>query len=80
MDDGPGVAPEHRERVFDLFQRLDARAEGTGVGLAIVKRIAERHGGRASVEDSDLDGARFVVSVPGERRDAAFVGRDRRRA
>jgi signal transduction histidine kinase len=63
-DDGPGVPEAERERVFGLFQRLDPATEGTGVGLAIVKRVAERHGGRAWVEASDLGGAAFVVTMP----------------
>jgi PAS domain S-box-containing protein len=63
-DNGPGVPPEHRERVFGLFQRLDPKAEGTGVGLAIVKRIAERHAGKVWVEDSPLGGATFAVTLP----------------
>jgi signal transduction histidine kinase/putative methionine-R-sulfoxide reductase with GAF domain len=63
-DNGPGVPPRYRERVFGLFQRLDPSAEGTGVGLAIVKRIAERNGGRAWVEDSDLGGASFRLTLP----------------
>lgn len=66
-DDGPGVAPEHRERIFERFTRLDhARSRdtgGTGLGLAIVKEIVERHQGRVTVEDS-AGGARFVVTLP----------------
>lgn len=63
-DNGPGVAPAYRDRVFELFKQLDVRAEGTGVGLAIVKRIVERHGGTAWVEDADLGGATFAVTMP----------------
>ncbi|HWG85021.1 MAG TPA: ATP-binding protein [Deinococcales bacterium] len=63
-DNGPGVAPPYRERVFGLFQKLDAGTPGTGVGLAIVKRIALRHGGEAWVEDSPLGGAAFHVTLP----------------
>jgi signal transduction histidine kinase len=67
-DDGPGIAPDQRERVFDRFQRLDtgrARAEGgAGLGLAIVRAVAQAHGGRAWAEDSPLGGARFVVELP----------------
>ncbi|RMH78242.1 MAG: sensor histidine kinase, partial [Actinomyces sp.] len=61
-DDGPGVPPEARERIFDRFARLDdARGRdqgGTGLGLAIVKETVERHGGRVSVADADEGGAR----------------------
>jgi PAS domain S-box-containing protein len=63
-DDGPGIAPEKREHVFQLFAKLDPSSNSTGVGLAIVKRISERHGGRVWITDSELGGARFVISIP----------------
>jgi signal transduction histidine kinase len=66
-DDGPGVPPAERERIFQRFTRLDeARSRhngGTGLGLAIVKEIAERHGGTVCVENAD-PGARFAVRLP----------------
>jgi len=66
-DDGPGVAPAERERIFQRFTRLDeARSRhngGTGLGLAIVKEITERHGGTVCVE-SAAPGARFAVRLP----------------
>lgn len=69
-DDGAGVPPEERERVFDRFVRLDeARARddgGSGLGLAIVREISRAHGGEASVTDSGLGGARFVVDLPSD--------------
>ena len=59
-DRGPGIAPEHAERVFDLFQRAVGREiEGTGAGLSIVRRIAERHGGQAWYQPRDGGGAEF---------------------
>lgn len=63
-DFGPGVPAESRERVFALFQRLHVDREGSGVGLAIVRRIAEAAGGRAWVEDAPGGGAVFFVSFP----------------
>ncbi len=68
-DDGPGVPPEAREQVFEPFRRLDdARTRGTrgfGLGLAIVRRIAEQNGGTIVVLVSDLGGARFRLTLPG---------------
>ena len=49
-DNGVGIEPEQHERVFGLFNKLDARTEGTGIGLALVKRIVEVHGGKVWVE------------------------------
>ncbi len=68
-DDGPGVPPEHRDRIFERFARLDdARSRelgGTGLGLAIVKEVVEGHGGSVSVEQGAA-GARFVVTLPAD--------------
>lgn len=67
-DNGIGIAPEHRQRVFTMFHRLHGRSEyeGTGIGLAICKRIVERHGGRIRIEDraDGEPGAVFVVDLP----------------
>ena len=66
-DDGPGIPPEDRERVFERFTRLDGArdrdAGGTGLGLAIAREIVEAHGGTIAVEDSPL-GAHLVVRLP----------------
>jgi signal transduction histidine kinase len=62
-DRGPGVTPEHAERIFQLFQRAVGREiEGTGAGLAIVRQIAERHGGRAWVEPRQGGGSEFIIT------------------
>jgi light-regulated signal transduction histidine kinase (bacteriophytochrome) len=65
-DDGIGIEPEYRERVFGMFSRLHPREEyaGTGIGLAIVQQIAERSEGRAWVESSELGGSRFCITLP----------------
>jgi signal transduction histidine kinase len=67
-DDGPGIAPEDRDRVFERFTRLDdgrARdAGGLGLGLSMVKTIVERHGGTVEVVDAPIGGARFAVRLP----------------
>ncbi|MDA8392212.1 MAG: HAMP domain-containing sensor histidine kinase [Actinomycetota bacterium] len=65
-DDGPGVAPADRERIFDRFARGvgATRSDGFGLGLSIVRAIAEAHGGSAWVEPSYPRGARFVLALP----------------
>ena len=66
-DEGPGIPPEMRDRVFERFFRLDSSRSretgGTGLGLAIVKHAALSLGGTVHVEDSDLGGSRFVVEL-----------------
>jgi signal transduction histidine kinase len=66
-DDGPGVSQNQREHIFEEFVRLDAdRRSGAGLGLAIVRRIAEQHHGTAVCEDTER-GARFALRIPGTR-------------
>jgi signal transduction histidine kinase len=72
-DDGPGIAPADRQRIFERFVRLDeARSRhqgGSGLGLAIVHEVARAHGGTVIVDDAGLGGARFVVTFPRRRAD-----------
>lgn len=67
-DEGPGIPPEHRDHVFERFWRGDrqrARAEGrSGLGLAIVRRVAEGHGGEARLTGNDEGGSTFAVWLP----------------
>jgi signal transduction histidine kinase len=64
-DNGQGIEPQYRERVFGLFDKLDPRSEGTGIGLALAKRIVEVHGGRIWVESDGLGhGSTFCFTLP----------------
>ena len=62
-DNGIGIAPEHHERIFELFNKLDSNIEGTGIGLGLVKRIIEVHGGKIWVESELGKGATFFFTL-----------------
>jgi signal transduction histidine kinase len=68
-DDGPGIPVDERKRVFDRFHRVgharDRASGGSGLGLSIARSIVEAHGGRISVGDSSLGGARVAFELPG---------------
>jgi two-component system sensor histidine kinase RstB len=78
-DNGPGIPEHERERVFKPFARLDKsrhRASGGyGLGLSIVKRIVDWHGGDIRVDESPMGGARFTVILPRSQQGQHVLGR-----
>ena len=63
-DAGPGIPAEHRESVFQPFFRVETKGPGTGLGLAVVREVARRHGGRALVAPTDGPGTELVLELP----------------
>jgi signal transduction histidine kinase len=69
-DTGPGIAPADHTRIFEEFKQTDSGAEhpdGTGLGLALSKRLIELHGGRIWVESELGKGSTFVFTLPSEQ-------------
>lgn len=64
-DNGIGIDPKFHKKIFELFDKLNPRIEGTGIGLALVKRIIEVHGGRIWIESQLGQGATFFFTLPG---------------
>jgi signal transduction histidine kinase len=60
-DDGPGVPPDQRARIFEPF--VTGRPDGTGLGLAVVREVASAHGGLVRLDDAEA-GARFIMEIP----------------
>jgi light-regulated signal transduction histidine kinase (bacteriophytochrome) len=69
-DDGPGIPPEYHEKVFGIFQTLEARdkSDNTGIGLSVVKKIVESQGGTIRLESQALEGAMFRFTWPKQPR------------
>jgi signal transduction histidine kinase len=63
-DNGLGVEPDHASRIFRMFARVNGDTEGTGIGLAVCRRVVEAHGGRIWVEPAQGGGSAFRFTLP----------------
>jgi signal transduction histidine kinase len=70
-DDGPGLTADEREAAFRRGKRLDEAVPGSGLGLSIVKDVAELYGGEVALADSDLGGLRAILKIPAAEAAAA---------
>jgi signal transduction histidine kinase len=64
-DEGPGIAPDDQQRIFERFERARSKEEGTGLGLAISRRLARSMGGDVTLDSAPGEGARFTLTLPG---------------
>lgn len=65
-DDGPGIAPDPRDRALQMFARIDGSSSGAGLGLAICQRIAQAHGGDLRLEEAPEGGLAVTLELPAE--------------
>lgn len=74
-DNGIGFDPQYSQRIFRVFERLHGRSEypGTGIGLALSRKIVERHGGRIAAKATPGEGAAFTASLPTQQRDEVIL-------
>ena len=68
-DEGPGIEDDVKSRIFDKFYQVDGshKAEGNGLGLALVKRIVDSAGGTINAENREYGGCRFVIELPKQK-------------